>query len=646
MGKDIHFETAADAADYCRRLVETGAADLFRGQTNDWPTISPSLLRGDVNLRKRAAEALESFREWANIVPQMAIYHGQLDAITAIAQHYGIPTPFLDLTTDPGIAELFARAAEGDDLSGGAVIYCFKRADLERLAGFKLVEIDVVNLWRLETQRGLFLEYRDEESISEIRDIAIRLHFPRKTILVTELVRLYPLRKSALEIVIDQWIYRNQITRMFSEILEDVSVHIRVRRYTYPGAFRWRAVPEFTPEWISHNAAWVFPLPERIKSVVDPKLVPITVDSAMSAGVIFDTLMEQFRAPISDYVGNREAVEFQMKVSGHEQYSDTISLILNRCWDGIRNHPYAVESGIRCMAATALALAWPLLFPDANNWEAELWGDVEFIDAAPVGGHLDAAAVSGSALRGAQHTLYDDALTKYMRRRQATGPYELMDYVVDPWVLFDFERLSVAFVEQFIPSCIGGYWKESLAGNDGMPGELWGLSFNPALLAFVTRFGFRFHSPIAVEHDVETLILVTSDMTEEEIEEVFISCMPAILAGGEPYVVKFTDHAGDERELWEIDSAIEQCKTILRIGGISVLDVFPGARDPDEPPTGKAPGGLGAFHIWAIAKGRLSDVNGTPLASMPELMEEFWRDLMHSNGNLEERAKSQVDWPT
>jgi hypothetical protein len=145
-----------------------------------------------------------------------------------------------------------------------------------------------------------------------------------------------------------------------------------------------------------------------------------------------------------------------------------------------------------------------------------------------------------------------------------------------------------------------------------------------------------------MERDVERDILISKDMDEDEIEEIFISCLPSIFKEGKPFVINFTDYSKDEREVWEIERVIEQCKVINKIGGISVLDVFPGQFD--QTATEDGPSGLGAFHTWAIANGIL--VGGTSGIEVTKpLFERFMADLLISNKNLEDRARAEPDWP-
>lgn len=643
MGSDVRFGSADEAVVYCRGLIAEGRANLFRGQSNDWPAITPSLVRGSGEQRDKARTSLDDFIEWATFVPQMALYHESTEAVTAIAQHYGIPTAFLDLTTKPEIAELFACAAPMGDLDGDAVIYCFLREQLQLHPSFRVIEIDVDNLWRLQAQHGLFLEYLDETKIADIRDAAIRVHFPRRAITPTETTQLYPLRKSALEVTIDQWIYRKQVSDLFA-LVTSAARRSTIRRYTYPGMFRWRAAPDFDGAWVKYNPGWVFPPNEHIRSVIASRSVMITLTDADDVWQAFSTLEAQFRPHVEAYVRKNSGVAFEMKFADHEQHDAAGTMILNRCWDGVRVHPYRTESAIRCLAATALALFWKICHPDALGWDEQLWGEVECIDTAPVGGHLDAATVSRQSLLAARHASYDGQLTRHAARRSEADPFYLMDYVVDPWVLFDFERLSTLFVEQFIPSCIGSYWNESIDNNEGVPGELWGLSFNSALLAAVTRFGFRFTSPTALEPDIERIIFVAPDMDEDDIEEIFISCVPSIYKEGVPFVVRFTNYNNDPREIWAIDRVIEQCQMIVRVGGISVLEVLPSARN-ETPELSSMPPALGAFHIWAIANRRVRELNSSRSEVIRPIFDQFYSELPASNANIDRRAESQVDWP-
>lgn len=649
MERDYCFENADEALAFCDQLSKSGTADLFRGQTKDWPSITPSLFRGNDIQRAKATAILTQFIEWANAVPQMARYWGNPKQITAIAQHYGIPTPYLDLTTDPQTAAVFAATSATETSDDQAVIYCFKRHDLQELPNCVLHELDVANLWRLKAQRGLFLEILAEADVSSLRRSAIRVHFPARRLREEEQRRIYPPRKSALETVIDQWIYRHTIDGVLSDVVP-TGLRLSIRRYSYPGVARWRAIPDLDAGWISWEDGWVFQNDEEIVSPRQDDRREIVLPSERSIHKAFDRLKVQIWRIIRRYRSEKQPFDFQVTITDHPVESALASVILNRCWDGLRVHPYSDESIVCCLASTAVALRWRIDHPDVD-WENLLWGEVESIDAAPVGGHLDSASVSKIRLMDAFHEKHYGILTEYSRRKSYADKKFLTNYIVDPWILFDFEKFSRIFVEEFIPSCIGWYWKSCLESEDLKLGELWAISFNPALLGFVTMSSYRFHSPIATEADVAHVILVSSDMNEDDLEEIFISCLPAVLGGGEPFTLKFTDYGADPREIWEIETVVEQCRVIAKIGGISVLDVAPGMRDLDKVEEGSPQSlwerkGLGALHVWAIANNRLGEINGVPLGNLENLLQEFWHDLLESNSEIERRGRSQSDWPS
>ena len=89
---DIQAPSASKALKICADLKRKGKASLFRGQTQDWPTILPTFFRLSGAEREESNTHLARFIEWASAVPQMASYCESSEALTAIAQHYGIPT--------------------------------------------------------------------------------------------------------------------------------------------------------------------------------------------------------------------------------------------------------------------------------------------------------------------------------------------------------------------------------------------------------------------------------------------------------------------------------------------------------------------------------------------------------------------------
>lgn len=636
---DIKAPSASEALRICTNLQRTGKATLFRGQKRDWPTLAPSLLRLSSEDRNRSAIKLKRFLEWANAVPQMASYRERLEELTAIAQHYGIPTTFLDLTGSPEIALLFAKREHQAIEAPDAVVYCFAESELRLLLNAQILRLDVANLWRLEAQEGLFLDFLDDGLASQLRNMATRVHFPSELLTEEERARLYPVRKSALENVLDQWFYRHEVENLMEDF--ETKILVRLKRHSYPGAFVRRQIPDVSPEWLGELERWFLSDIETMSILRSRKVVTVPVLNSADIRLAIVCAREAIEVLIRASLESAELLSFEIQGKRSTELPLLVGAaqLLNRVWDGIRKMPYSADELVACMSlCSALVSLRAHGVKDIDDWEKQLWGNSELLEVAPIGGHIEAGGVSQAQLAEAYSTKHWKFLAKPFRRMALDNPRELMSYVVEPFILFDFEPFKRIFVEQFIPSAVDSYWKEDINLYDGQLKSLWSIPFNPALLGYVTNVDFRFSSPLALEEDPTRIVYILADMTQEEIEETFVYCLAEILQGGEPYQVRFQGYAFDKREIWEIEQAVQQCKDIVSVSGISVLEVSTffldpsGGRKPLDSP------GLGAFEVWMIARGLMSEVQGKPVEWLQPLFSEFREILMHANADLESRA--------
>lgn len=162
----------AAALDVARELQKSSTDLVFRGHCNArWSVLSSLVRAADQVGPKAAGEPVAKFLAWSSGVPGLA----RLDPEqrVAIAQHYGIPTPFTDWSRSPECAAFFACAG-GDEHAAGRLYYVSiaewgrfwevaRRAGIPPFdehpeASVEAIEIHVPDLWRLQRQRGLFLE--------------------------------------------------------------------------------------------------------------------------------------------------------------------------------------------------------------------------------------------------------------------------------------------------------------------------------------------------------------------------------------------------------------------------------------------------------------------------------------------------------
>ena len=155
-----------EAVSLCARLKEAGKYDWFRGQRRNWP-LQSSFTRLDETQRQEALRRMARFEHWVKTTHGLEPIASNTDMAIAVAQHHGLPTNFVDFTTDPVAAGFFASTELDAEQEEGeySCILCLDTQDLddfwktmpERYRKPEFIRLSVPNLWRLEAQSGVFL---------------------------------------------------------------------------------------------------------------------------------------------------------------------------------------------------------------------------------------------------------------------------------------------------------------------------------------------------------------------------------------------------------------------------------------------------------------------------------------------------------
>jgi hypothetical protein len=109
----IRVNSVEKAVDHANQLKASGGRHWFRGQGKDWP-VQSTFLRVPAAQRDRTMQKLARFEGWVKSTPGLEKLAADADATIAVAQHYGLPTNFVDFTTSP---EGRSVAARGNGLS-------------------------------------------------------------------------------------------------------------------------------------------------------------------------------------------------------------------------------------------------------------------------------------------------------------------------------------------------------------------------------------------------------------------------------------------------------------------------------------------------------------------------------------------------
>jgi hypothetical protein len=236
--KEYRVRDVEEAVELAENFRQKGAYNWFRGQAKPWPPHT-SLYRAQqmgeaqVDQAKAQLSRLDGFMK---LNPELKKIAADYNAFFAVAQHYGIPTNYLDFTTEPVIAGFFACDTGNPEVGSDSCIYCLNTDDIVEAwdaltsirsqAKIELVTAPVPNLWRLESQHGVFLYcipanwdgwYEMDKIIFPYRGYPA---YPPKDV-------IYPNEKSSLENLLDHFFVEETRRAGREEILKVVTVRLR-----------------------------------------------------------------------------------------------------------------------------------------------------------------------------------------------------------------------------------------------------------------------------------------------------------------------------------------------------------------------------------------------------------------------------------
>lgn len=452
-------ESLEDAIAIAERRKQEGTHDWFRGQRRDH-RLKAKLLRLDEEAREEAKQVLTRLEHWAQTTPGLEELAARPDELLAVAQHHGIPTPFVDFTTEPEVAGYFATDGWTPGEGETGVILCVDTKDLldlwtvmpaEYHPAPECLRLHVKNLWRLEAQHGVFLwcPY-DGVGIEAVYGFD-RIVFPHGTgASRMQRDRIYPERKSPLEILLDQFFMNEMLIQRSREIATwpGTRIHVAAPDPGEEGDSLVRALP-LQPSWSAEALRpWLLQEEERLAHVRTDLVFRVPADlpdPATAAGLVRQGLAELLR----------EAPHARAKSVGFPCDDAHLGAALVRLWDGLRRLPYEDDEVVEGMAnAAALATTFRLRGGGAVHWSEaarEWFGqtiEVEF------------GAADGSHSRGhVEPKLLLDALRPDFGRlpkpkrwqEDALNAKELLLAVNVPARLFDFRRLATLFATRLAP---------------------------------------------------------------------------------------------------------------------------------------------------------------------------------------------------
>src|SRR6185312_8856515 len=206
------------------------------------------------------------------------------------------------------------------------------------------IELTVPNLWRLEAQRGCFLfcPFSDFESFYPVD----RIVFPRtSTTRIPPVDRIYPLNKSPLEVLLDQFFQKKAISEANEEwlpLMTGVIHHASETGGYDPNDFTDDAL-NVLPSWApSQIRDWIAVPHQRYSATVGENVLELDVPVLATPQLISTAV---FRIILHTVYDNpplrRETMRFVIKAPEYRapQAIADLEELLPRLWDGLRSLP-------------------------------------------------------------------------------------------------------------------------------------------------------------------------------------------------------------------------------------------------------------------------------------------------------------------
>ncbi len=485
-GSIYYASNVNEAVRVAKKLRQEGSYDLFRGQIRNFP-VQPGLFRVGVD-RIDSINRLNQFADWVHQIPELQSLHSDKDAILAVAQHYGIRTTLLDFTASPEMAGFFATDGEpppvkNEEFSLSCII-CANRLRLEESWSdinararqqlgndlVRVIEIDVKNLWRLQAQKGLFIDVRVEPNLLEMFSFFFRILFPfNEPLKNIRRTSVYPENKSHLEILLEQYFYRENFTAALLRLNELLGPPIYAPKKPFRGkeaAFINNTLPPSHHSWNSKMlGGWKVEPHESFNTAVSSKSIRLRFRAEEDPAILASRIRKQILRAIErstdlrEYSIKWEVIDVRGEVFRVDDEAtnlledDTLpkiaaSNLVSLIWDGMRRLPFSDEQ-IASGIGNYLALA------KYDHAAKQLYGRTCGIELSSAGARTRAFASEQGIIRCIRDDMFEFITLDQRETIQESRfgiAYEFMAILIDPSRLFEFTNLVDLFAKEIIPS--------------------------------------------------------------------------------------------------------------------------------------------------------------------------------------------------
>lgn len=448
------------ALNLAKQFKTEGKYHLFRGQAQNWPVVPTSgrLSKEEFECAKQKLERLLYFFHTNKLLKK---YARNYDWFYAVAQHYGLPTNYIDFSEDPEVAAFFATNSKSNIVGSDSVIICLDENDFSDFVRFTkviyekdkvippcIVRVDVDNLWRLQAQKGAFVytPYSDTEFYYDFDRIVFPYTEPYDAVVKSD---VYPDKKSELEILLDQFFNSEERIagqKRFEKFIKENNIpshtvgkpsfdHLLKNRKSH---YSWRS---------KQYSRWNFVLKEEWNRNRREEVIKLKIEINKQVSNKVTDLKETLIAFVADkQIQRTDDLVFKLATSPKlpRKTLQIISRSCSRIWDGTRTLPYSDEEIFSIIANYILL--------EISNWDSEnilFLSDEEpiLLELTNAYGSLTRCYASPSKIISAFRSDINNTLIDSLSENLTS---EILLQINKPRLLFDFKKLIELFKEEMV----------------------------------------------------------------------------------------------------------------------------------------------------------------------------------------------------
>jgi hypothetical protein len=461
MAERFRVNNLTEAVNLARQYSASGQYDLFRGQGQNW-RVKPTMARLNKSDLEKGLDQLKRLHYYLQTQKPLEKFVSDIDWFYAVAQHYGLPTNYIDFSKSVDVAAFFSTNSKSNKIGEDCVIICLQENDLneflkvtksiyekDKVVAPYIVKPNVDNLWRLQAQQGCFVytPYADFEFYYDFDKIIFPFSEPYKDIPIEN---IYPERKSELEILLDHYFNTEKKLEGQDRFRKFIKENKILHHELPPLSFN-HLLKSNTPHssWQTNLfEEWMFKVDEEWKNTLDTKTLEIYFDFKKPIDDQIQEIIKKLSTSFANQSINRNSsltFEIIAKPKLSKKLSRTISKSCSRIWDGTRNLPFSDNEIQKIIAKYVCLEIYEDKFDETPSLTTEELITLELTNEY---GSITRCYSSASKIIS---TFRDDIKEILVDDLTQNISSEILLSVNKPDLLFDFNRFLELFKDELIP---------------------------------------------------------------------------------------------------------------------------------------------------------------------------------------------------